>query len=115
MNRIRELRKSSGITQRQLADFIGTSQQTISRVEKESDYVSTKVLIKAAGFFEVSVEYLLGLTDERSVEKCGRGEACLKEKHSGMMEMFDGLNDENKSTVREMVRIMLGNQTKTVG
>ncbi|MDP5042343.1 MAG: helix-turn-helix transcriptional regulator, partial [Crocinitomicaceae bacterium] len=34
-NRVKELRKLKGLTQEQLAEFIGVSRQTINAIEKE--------------------------------------------------------------------------------
>ena len=62
--RLRELRRKKKISQVALALKLDMSQNTISRYEtgeREADYAS---LIKFATFFNVSVDYLLELTDE---------------------------------------------------
>lgn len=62
MNKLQELRKSKGDTQKDLANFLGVSEMTISRWEKEDKleikYDYTK---KLAEYFGVSVNYLLGI------------------------------------------------------
>ena len=63
--RLRELRRKKKISQVALALKLDMSQNTISRYEtgeREADYAS---LIKFATFFNVSVDYILELTDEQ--------------------------------------------------
>jgi transcriptional regulator with XRE-family HTH domain len=62
--RLKELRKRANISQLKLAVDLNTNQNTISRyenLEREADY---EMLIKIADYFEVSIDYLLGRTNE---------------------------------------------------
>ena len=63
MFRLRDVRKERGISQLKLAMDLNMTQNTISRYEtctREADY---KTLILCADYFDVSVDYLLGRTD----------------------------------------------------
>ncbi len=62
--RLKELRKSKNISQLKLAMDLGINQNTVSRYEtgeREADY---KTLIALADYFNVSIDYLLGRTDD---------------------------------------------------
>lgn len=62
--RLKELRKSRGITQLKLALDLGMNQNSISRYEsgeREADY---RTLIAFADYFNVSVDYLLERTND---------------------------------------------------
>lgn len=61
--RIRELREAHGLTQRQLADMLGMHQPQYFRYEQGSRDLPTELLIRLSGIYSVSVDYLLGLTD----------------------------------------------------
>ena len=61
--RLRELRESKKLTQRQLAEKLGLNQQDISRYEREQIDLSTEMIRKFCEFFEVSSDFLLGFTD----------------------------------------------------
>ena len=61
--RLRELRESKKLTQKQLAEKLGLNQQDISRYETEQIDLSTEMIRKFCEFFEVSSDYLLGFTD----------------------------------------------------
>ena len=61
--RLRELRKRRGISQIKLAMDLCTTQNTISRYETGDREPGITDLIKISNYFNVSVDYLLGLTD----------------------------------------------------
>ena len=57
--RIKNLRKQKGLTQRQMAAHFGITERNYQRYEV-SDSPSNDTLIKMADFFDVSTDYLLG-------------------------------------------------------
>ena len=67
--RLKELRKSRGISQQRLAIELNTTQNTISRYEtgeREADYAT---LIAIADYFNVSIDYLLGRTENPNINR----------------------------------------------
>lgn len=60
--RIRNLREDRDLRQRQIADYLNCSQQVYSNYELGQRDIPTDVLIKLSALYEVSVDYLLGLT-----------------------------------------------------
>jgi transcriptional regulator with XRE-family HTH domain len=58
---IKKLRKSIGITQKELAEQLNISPSTIAMYESGRRDPDTETLQKIANFFDVSVDYLLGL------------------------------------------------------
>ena len=66
MNRLKKLRKEFALTQVELAKLIGSSQQTISRAERSNKKVPAEILYGASKFFNVTIEYLTGESDERN-------------------------------------------------
>jgi len=61
--RIRELREDRDLNQTKVAKMLGMSQTGYSKYETGENDVPTNILIKLAEFYDVSVDYLLGLTD----------------------------------------------------
>lgn len=61
--RIKELRESKGLTQREIADAIFCSQQVYSNYELGQRDIPTEVLISLAEYFDVSIDYILGITN----------------------------------------------------
>lgn len=58
--RMTELRRKKGITQKQAAASLGISQALLSHYEKGVRECGLDFLIKAAAFYEVTTDYLLG-------------------------------------------------------
>ena len=61
--RIRELREDNDLTQKQLARELNCSQQVYSNYELGQRDIPTDILIKLSAYFNVSVDYILGLTN----------------------------------------------------
>lgn len=60
--RIRDLREDRDLRQRQVADYLNCSQQVYSNYELGQRDIPTDILIRLSAFYDVSVDYLLGLT-----------------------------------------------------
>ncbi len=61
--RIRELRLERKLSQNQMADLLSVSQDTISLWERGKSLPSAEYLIEISKNFNVSTDYILGLTD----------------------------------------------------
>jgi len=69
MFRLRELREQRHISQVFLGMELGMSQNTISRYETGSREADYETLVAFADYFNVSVDYLLGRTDNPEVNR----------------------------------------------
>ena len=65
MERLSELRKARGITQQRVAVDLGMEQTSISAYEVGKYFPTVDALVKLADYFNVSTDYLLGLTDAK--------------------------------------------------
>ncbi len=63
--RIRGLREDKDLTQKEMAKILNCSQQVYSNYELGQRDIPTDILIKLAIFHNVSVDYLLNLTDKK--------------------------------------------------
>lgn len=61
--KIRDLREDHDLKQRELAEYLNCSQRVYSNYELGQRDIPTEVLIKLSAFYNVSVDYLLGLTN----------------------------------------------------
>ena len=66
---IKNLRKAKGISQLKLALDLNTNQNTVSRYETGEREPSISDLIKIADYFNVSIDYLVGRTDNPKISK----------------------------------------------
>lgn len=66
---IRNLREDNNFTQKQVAELLNVKQNTYSQYEIGVLNYPIEVLIQLAQFYETSVDYLLGLTEEKQPYK----------------------------------------------
>ncbi|WP_285017093.1 XRE family transcriptional regulator [Lactococcus garvieae] len=94
--RLKELRKEKGYTQKELAKLIGFSYQNLQKYEKGIAKPLNKNLIKLSEIFGVSVSYLLGETDVRTA--------------SNIYEIYEQLNEPRKNRVYDYTSNQLKEQ-----
>ncbi len=61
--RLKQLRKNKRISQLRLAMDLGMTQNSISRFETDTRRPDYETLIQFAEYFDVSIDYLVGRTD----------------------------------------------------
>lgn len=61
--RLRQCRKENNNTQKQIARAIGTIEQNYQRYERGTQQPTLPVLVALADYFDVSLDYLVGRSD----------------------------------------------------
>lgn len=61
---LKQLRKSNNLTQKDLANILGTDNSTISKYEQAKQIIPTMYLYTICKKYNISADYLLGKTDE---------------------------------------------------
>ncbi len=64
--RVRDLREDHNLKQRDMPKILNCSQQVYSNYELGQRDIPTEILISLSAYYGVSVDYLLGLTDNPS-------------------------------------------------
>lgn len=73
MYRIKSLREDRDITQTEVAKVVKTTQQHYSKIERGYAEIGAEKLISLSKFYNVSADYILGLTDDpRPVTKINK-------------------------------------------
>jgi repressor LexA len=62
-DRLKQLRNSYGYTIKELAELIGVGTAQVSRYESEVNDPTSEILVKLSGVFNVTMDYLVGLSD----------------------------------------------------
>jgi len=65
VQRLIELRKDMKLSQTELAEILQTTQQQISKYEKYTQEMPIRHVITLARLYNISADYILGLTDEK--------------------------------------------------
>ena len=67
--RIRDLREDHDLTQKQVSARLNCSQQVYSNYELGQRDIPTDILIKLSSIYNVSVDYILEITDNPNIRK----------------------------------------------
>jgi transcriptional regulator with XRE-family HTH domain len=62
--RLRSLRKAKNLNQNQLGQAVGLTQFAISKIERAERAASIEVICALADYFDISVDYLIGRSDD---------------------------------------------------
>lgn len=60
---LERIREENDLTRKEIANILGVSSSIYSRWENGIDTISTKRLYELANYYEVNIDYLLGLTN----------------------------------------------------
>ena len=95
MNIIRRKRKELGISQKELSEKLGTSQQTISRIEKaDIENIPCSLLVKLARIFNTPIDIFVH----------GDNSDLCKSQIEELWDVFQKLDEINKATLLLMGR-----------
>lgn len=101
MLRIKQLRESQGKSQKEVSVDLGVSQATVSGWESGLKTPSAKSTLRIAKYFKVSVDYLLGLTDENEGPLSEIGEEALDDE---LISRVKALSPEDRQKVDYFVQ-----------
>lgn len=94
-----ELRRDKGLKQCELGEILHISPQVISSYERNIRQPSIEMLIEFAKFFNVSVDYLLGLTDHPISPSVLETEFSDGVTYSSVLNILPRLNPEQRSAL----------------
>ena len=63
--RLRKLREDKDLSQKKLAKLLNMSQTGYSKYETGENDIPTSILLKLSTIYETSIDYLLGITNEK--------------------------------------------------
>ena len=114
-NRIRELRKSHNMSQEVLGTIINTTQQTVSKMEKDTCSISSDLLISMAKHFNVTTDYILGLSD---IKRDLSGQIRMNQEMDQCYDIvlrYQSLTDTNRKTLRCLLKRLEQAQIEELG
>lgn len=106
-SRIKQLREKRGLIQERLAAELGITQQMLSKYERNVTFIKVDVLKKIAEYFNVTTDYLLGVSD---VKRDLQGQMKVNEtldEYYDLIEVYkelDGYDQEMIWSIMQMVK-----------
>ncbi len=89
--RLKELRSLKGVNQNDVAAYLNVDRSTYGKYETGDSAPDYDKLVMLANYYDVSVDYLLGRTNNRVLVPC---------------DFLEGLEDEDIKQTREFVRFL---------
>ncbi len=111
-SRIKILREKRGLIQAILATELGITQQTLSKYEKDVNIIKIDVLKRLAEYFNVTIDYLLGLSD---VKRDLTGQLKISEtldEYYDLIEVYKKLDRYDQELVWSILQIVRKNEEK---
>ncbi len=102
LKNLKHLRQTEGISQKQLAESIGVSQQSINKYENHKIEPDIDTMIALAEYFQTSVDYLVGHTEvRRKIEETATCE--LNAEELFLVESYRSLSRKRKDSIRSII------------
>lgn len=101
--RIRDLREDSDKKQAELAEYLGTTKQYYCLYEKGANEISFERAIALAKYYNVSLDYIAGLTND----KRGLTHSNLTREQRELLDITEKLSASGKKEVIELLRAMI--------
>ena len=110
MNKIRELRKNLGISQRELEKNISFTQSQIAKWENGINQPTLPALIELANYFNCSIDYIAGRETEEGKIIVNNE---LSEEHLKLIKNYDKLNKYARTKLLAYIDGLLENPLAT--
>lgn len=107
MNVFKELRKEKGLTQVQLANLLNLDQTTISKWELNKALPDVNTLCKLSSLFDVSTDYLLGLSYLYYPEHSSNDNDNYSNEEKELIEDYRQLNFYKQELIKTSIKAML--------
>lgn len=106
MFKLKELRKNQNLTLKELSSNLNISYQALSNYENSNREPDFDTLIKIADFFDVSIDFLLGKTDNKYVLP-----NALTDQEAHLLKSFNSLFPKMQDFILQTVDNLLDKQT----
>lgn len=127
--RLKEVRKSRGLTQKEIAEQVGVNQNTYSYWENEKTHIDSSSLKKIAEIFGVSVDYLLGGEQPNCQVASPNGNhntvttgdihinqtTPLRSEHEKLLSIYDSLDETSKTQLMSVAYMLMSASLKARG
>lgn len=103
-SRIQQLRQKRGVIQEILAAELGITQQMLSKYERDITLIKVDILKKIAAYFNVTTDYLLGVSD---VKRDIKGQMKVNETldaYYDLVEVYKGLDPYDQEMIWSIIQ-----------
>lgn len=106
--RIKELRKAANLTQQELGALFGVAKNTVSQYESGRSTPNDEIKIAMANYFNVSMDYLMGKTDQSGFDSKTPSVFASQITADGItaIHTYSALSPANKKRVEDYIQML---------
>lgn len=108
--RLRSLRELNKFTQKDIADILGTTQQTYCNYENNKYEIPIHHISKLANLYKVTSDYLIGLSSYKSLHPKLNSMFYKDITYGEYMEILSDLNNQNKKSIIDYTPYLIDKQ-----
>lgn len=114
--RLKEVRKASGLTQREVATYVGVNQNTYSYWENGKTKIDSESIAKLAKLFNVSIDYLLdGSPCKTNIKNFISEKPAVRSDHEKLLGVYDSLDEQSKTQLMSVAYLLMSQSLKAQG
>lgn len=118
-NRVKELRRSLGITQKELASSLGIAQPTLSGWETDKFQIDYDNLAKLADFFNTSIDYILCRAGTEHQQKASQEPQATsttpRSDEDKLLSVYNSLDSDSKTQLMAVAYMLMSTTLKKRG
>lgn len=107
--KIKILRKESGKSKKEIVHYLGTTKQYYSLYEKGANEISFERAIALAKYYNVSLDYIAGLTND----KRGFSKSSLTREQTELLKAAEKLSSADKSSTAALLKAIINVMNKS--
>lgn len=115
--RLKEVRKAAGLTQKEVATYVGVNQNTYSYWENGKTRIDSDSIAKLSKLFNVSVDYILDGSPQRATieNAINPVRPTLRSDHEKLLGVYDSLDEQSKTQLMSVAYLLMSQSLKAQG
>ena len=115
--RLKEVRKAAGLTQKEVAAYVGVNQNTYSYWENGKTRIDSDSIAKLSKLFNVSVDYILDGSPQRATieNAINAVKPTLRSDHEKLLGVYDSLDEQSKTQLMSVAYLLMSQSLKAQG
>lgn len=113
--RLKEVRKSAGLTQREVAAVVGVNQNTYSYWENGKTRIDSESLAKLSKLFGVTTDYLLDEIPYKSTIDSINDNSAVRSDEEKLLGVYNSLDEQSKNQLMSVAYLIMSQSLKAQG
>lgn len=113
--RLKEARKSAGLTQKEVAAVVGVNQNTYSYWENGKTKIDSESLAKLSELFGVTTDFLLGKAPCKTTVDSVNDKPAVRSDEEKLLGVYNSLDQESKTQLMSVAYLIMLKNLETQG